>query len=234
MRRVTPGGPVWAIVIVGLLACGGATKAQAPRRGPDPAVAQKMNAMEQRIQRLEQALRQANARLDRAEQRLGLRPFAPQGLRRGANDALSLGTAKMLVKQGGKARTRSLKDHVGEGRGAVFALWATWCIPCIADDELAHLRDLRESLPADFPLINVACDGIDKVNAHVKASEWLYPLWQKNDGHIDLLPQSFIEKNGLGLPLFVVVGPDGTMKWWRNASLSDGVVDEIITAASLP
>lgn len=195
-------------------------------------VAQKMGALEARVQRLERALQTANARLDRAEQRLGFRPFNPNGLKRGAQ-MLNLGKARMLASQSARAKSRSLKDVVAEGRGAVFALWATWCKPCIADDELAHLRDLRENLPSDFPLINIACDGIKKVKGHAKADRWLYPLWQKDDGHLDLLPQSFIEQNGLGLPLFVVVGPDGQMKWWRNAPLSNAVVDELITAATV-
>jgi thiol-disulfide isomerase/thioredoxin len=219
-------------VVAFLLACGGATKAEAPLR-PDPQVAQKMAQMERRIARLEAALQQTAARLDRAEQRLGLRPFDPSSLRQASNGALNLGKAKLLAKRGARARTRSLKQHVAEGRGAVFALWATWCKPCIADGELAHLRDLRESLPSDVPLINIACDGIDKVKAHAKADRWLYPLWQKNDGHIDLLPKSFIDQNGLGLPLFVVVDAQGEMRWWRNAPLSNGVIDELITAATV-
>lgn len=219
-------------LIAGLLACGGTTKAKAPPR-TDPRVAQQMAALEQRVVRLEAALNQTRARLDRAEQRLGLRPFDPQSLRQASGGALNLGKAKRLAKPGGRASTRSLKQHVAEGRGAVFALWATWCKPCIADAELAHLRDLRASLPKDVPLINVACDGIDKVKAHAKADRWLYPLWQKNDGHIDLLPKRFIDQNGLGLPLFVVVDAQGQMRWWRNAALSDGVIDELITAATV-
>lgn len=222
--------PAAALTVLLLLACGGATKAEPPRRGTDPVVAQKMSALEARIQRLEQALATANARLDRAEQRLGFRPFQPGGLKRGA-EVLNLGKAKLLADRTARPRTRSLKDMVAGNRGAVFALWATWCKPCIADQELAHLRDLKASLPKDFPLINVACDGVDKVKAHAKADRWLYPLWQKDDGHLDLLPQAFIKRNGLGLPLFVVVGPDGQMRWWRNAPLTDTVVDELITAA---
>lgn len=218
------------ILTVVLLACGGATKAEPPRAGGDPLMAQKVSTLEARVQRLEQALLNANARLDRAEQRLGFRPFRPDGLKQGA-ELLNLGKAKLLASRSARPQTRSLKDVVGEGRGAVFALWATWCKPCIADDELAHLRDLRASLPADFPLINVACDGLDKVKAHAKADQWLYPLWQQDEGHLEMLPQAFIQQNGLGLPLFVVVGPDGRMRWWRNAPLSDVVVDELVTAA---
>lgn len=153
-------------------------------------------------------------------------------LKRGNGLRLDLGAAQRVEFLGDRAQTVDLAAYVGQQRGAVFALWATWCKPCIADEELALLRQLQGRLSADFPLISMACDGLDQVWAHEKAPRWIHPLWQLDDGHIRLLPQSFMQEHGLGLPIFLIVGPDGTVQWYRTQALDAAAVAEILTAAA--
>ncbi len=144
---------------------------------------------------------------------------------------LDLGRLK-YVERGGRTQVAHLGEHVGQHRGAVLALWATWCKPCIADEELIHLGTLQARLPADFPLISIACDGLDLVLAHEKAPRWIYPLWQQDDGHITLLPQRFIQHNGLGLPVFLIVAADGSVQAYRTHALDAAAVAEILTATA--
>ena len=77
----------------------------------------------------------------------------------------------------------------------------------------------------------MAIDDLTKVQEDPRASNWLYPLWQRNDGHVEMLPQSFVSAVGLGLPLFVVVSPSGMMRHYRNAPLDADVIREIVDAS---
>ncbi|MEZ4474226.1 MAG: hypothetical protein R3F60_26240 [bacterium] len=212
-----------------LCACGGPGRAQPEK--PDPAVVKaRTAAAKQRIEVLERQLEEARARL------AGTGPAGPAaprppGLRPGDGLRLELGDALYVESPGGTPRSRSLADHVASGRGAVFALWATWCKPCIADEELVLLRDLKARLPDDFPLISMACDGIEDVRTHAKAGRFIYPIWQIDDGHLAVLPQAFIKRYGLGLPLFLITAPDGTLRAWRGRALDAQAVDEILAVA---
>ncbi|MCA9528147.1 MAG: hypothetical protein KC549_17795 [Myxococcales bacterium] len=212
-----------------LCACG---SSRAEPEKPDPAVARaQAEAAKRRIERLEQELVEARARLNQTGPPPGPPAPRPPGLKPGDGLRLELGTARYVERPGEPARNRSLAEHVGQGRGAVLALWATWCKPCIADDELVLLRDLQARLPPDFPLVSMACDGLDDVRTHAKAGRFVHPVWQIDDGHLAVLPQAFIQQHGLGLPLFLVVGADGTLKAWRNKALDAAVVEEILAAS---
>lgn len=220
------------LVFVALL--GGACGTSPGRAEPEPMppnVLKRMEEIDQRVRALETELQQARGRIDRTEQVVGLAPLKPAALKPGQGLRLELGRAKFVERVGGKPRVRGLDEYIGGQRGAVLALWATWCKPCIADEELVLLRRLQARLPDDIPLISMACDGLDKVQAHEKAARWIYPLWQVDDGHLALLPQDFIQKNGLGLPIFLIVDPDGTVRWYRNQALDGAAVAEILTAA---
>lgn len=133
---------------------------------------------------------------------------------------------------GAKAKKRRLGNHLKGFQGYVIAFWATWCIPCIADEELEHLRHMQSTLQRKgIDLVSVAIDDLSLVQNHKKASKWIYPLWQKNDGHIALLPESFVKQVGVNLPLFLVVSKEGEICQFFNQKLDAVAVRDIVTAA---
>lgn len=219
---------VWALMVC---ACGAS-----PARGqPEGRRVKKVDpAVSQRVEALEEELRQAQARL-RNEHSQALPPPRPPGLKPGDGLRLDLSARMQVIDQpGARPYARSLAEYLGGQRGAVFSLWATWCKPCIADEELVLLRRLQQALPSDFPLISMACDGLDKVLAHEKATRWIHPVWQLDDGHLAVLPQAFIQRYGLGLPVFLIVRSDGEVRWLRTQALDDQAVAEILAATREP
>ena len=148
---------------------------------------------------------------------------------------IRLPAATFVEGPGARPARSDLASHL-RGRDAyVVAFWATWCAPCIADGELARLHALRDALSArHVELVSVAIDGLDAVRSHDKAGRWLYPLWQKDDGHMAMLPRPFVEEVGLGLPLFVVVGPGGALRHYLRSDLSDEAVRAMAAAATAP
>ncbi len=80
-------------------------------------------------------------------------------------------------------------------------------------------------------LFGVAIDGLRKVKRHRRAEEWYYPIWHHKDAHIEWLPKAFIDRAGLGLPLFLVVDRTGRIRYWHNRPLDRRSMDELTTAA---
>ena len=114
-----------------------------------------------------------------------------------------------------------------------MAFWATWCKPCIADEELRRLGHLSAALAQyDVPLVSVLIDDLRKAQAHAKASRWFYPLAFIKDGHMQMLPRSMVEKVGLGLPLFVILDRNGTLRWHHKGKLTPAHVRDLVTAAA--
>lgn len=196
-------------------------KAEAARVGP----------LEARIAALEREGAARTAELQVAQERLGLAPFNPSTLE-AADVALKLPDANRLEAEGGKARKTSLARALGDTRhGALIAFWATWCKPCTAPDELARLKRLRAELATHgADVLFFAVDELSKVMADPRASTWLYPLWQKDQGHLDMLPEAFVRSQGVDLPLMLIVSKAGRIAWVRKGALDDAAVTDIVTA----
>ncbi len=146
---------------------------------------------------------------------------------------MKLPSATVLRRPGARPDKRPLSGHLRDFDGFVLAYWATWCKPCIADGELDKVRKLRRSLRnKNVELISMAIDDLDDVRRHAKADQWIYPLWQKSDGHVSMLPRRFVETVGLGLPLFVVVNARGEIRHYLKSDLQGDAVDQLVSAAS--
>ncbi len=221
-----------------LVACGGA----AAQDAPDPALVRAQAAQQAAETRAREAeaelavlraeLKRTAARLLVAEQRLGLRPFEPQTLKRPTGDlTLEPGRAKRLASPDARPKDDDARRALKQAPVTLVAYWATWCEPCIAADELAAVRRVEAAArPFGAALMSVAVDGLDKVRAHPRAADWIYPLWQRDDAHLQWAPRAFVQQAGLGLPLFLVVDRGGAVRFWRNGKLDAQVEEELITA----
>ncbi|PIE20308.1 MAG: hypothetical protein CSA66_00725 [Proteobacteria bacterium] len=174
------------------------------------------------------ALRQ---RVGELEVRAGLRPFRPKTLAR-MTGRMVMPDALRVDRVGARGRRASLGRHLAGSKGLVMAYWATWCVPCVADDELTQLRELRRQLkPHGVELVTMAIDDLAAVQRHRKSGQWLYPLWQRSQGHFAMLPESFVKSHGVNLPLFVVVSPSGEAQWYREGALTHEAVSDLVNAA---
>jgi len=236
--------PMLALSLLGVLVACASSHPVAPDLGPDGvivtqteldglrAAAARTETLEARVAALEGALGHDRVRLEGIEQLVGLRPFTPQGITR-AGGRLVLPDALLVDHDGARPRRTSLARHLAASRGgAVIAYWATWCKPCIAEEELDLLRALQAQLEGHgVALVSLAVDGIEAVQGHARAREWIYPLWQRDQGHVATLPEAFLRGVGLNLPLFVIVDRAGELRWYRNEALDERAVREIVTAA---
>ncbi len=234
------------ILLVGLgfalLGCGasapqlppGAQIVTAEQLAAQKAQVERLAALEAKLTELQASHQRLQQRLDLAEARARMRPWTPEKLQVfGQPVTAKFGKALRIEAAGEKPAKTDLGKQIRSGRGVVVAFWATWCKPCIADEELALLAKLRDELGHwQVELVSMAIDGIDKVVGHEKAPRWFYPLWQQDDGHIEALPREFIGKIGLGLPLFLLLAPDGTLRYYHPARLDEDVVREMVTAVA--
>lgn len=184
--------------------------------------------------KLRKLLDAAKKRLEALERRAGIKPMDTTHLSRPPSVMSVRPNVGTLVSgQGDPGKKGSLKKHLQKFDGYVVAFWATWCKPCTSDEELAHLKDLRRQLrAANVELVSMAIDDLDKVLGDSRAHKWLYPLWHKQDGHIDMVPKALIEKVGLNLPLFLVVDRNGRLKYYRNRKLDHQTVEDLVTVAT--
>ena len=194
-----------------------------------------IGALRGELSTLRAGLTAQDARLDSVEQRTGLRPFAPQQLTALDDQTTRFKAsveATVLDERDARPAKRQLGRHLAGYEGAVIAFWATWCVPCIADEELAAVRQLREELKGQgVALVSMAVDELDAVQRHRKASRWVYPLWHRKNGHLEMLPRAFVEQAGVKLPLFVVLSRSGQIRWFHNQALDDEEIREIVSAA---
>ena len=192
-----------------------------------------LRAQAARVPGLQTTIKQLERRLLQLERMVGLAAFRSDEI---STPTFASRTVKPRVSDvveayGQPAHKKNLAKHVAAYNGYVIVFWATWCVPCISDEELAHLRDLQRSLRRhNVELVSMAIDDLGKVLSHAKASKWLYPLWFRKDGHIEMMPRAMVEKVGVTLPLFLVVGPDGQIRYYRNKKLDTAAVRDIITA----
>jgi peroxiredoxin len=95
------------------------------------------------------------------------------------------------------------------GRTVLLNVWATWCHPC--REELPVLQQLHET-HASRGLVIVGV-SIDASGSHGAIAEFAanygvtYPLWHDPDNTVSAVFQ------GIGVPLSVLIGPDGIIRW---------------------
>ncbi|PKN54145.1 MAG: hypothetical protein CVU56_28080 [Deltaproteobacteria bacterium HGW-Deltaproteobacteria-14] len=225
--------------------------ASGPEVGPDDAVIKRveldgLRAAAARVDALERRLATLEADLGRLEteravlaerllvldQRAGRVPFRSAELT-AVDVKARFVDVQRVDAPGAPARKVSL-TRGARGRALVMAFWATWCKPCIADDELALLRSLRSDLQRQgASFVSMAIDGLDKVRAHPRTDRFLYPLWQREQCHFEMLPESFVRERGTDMPLFLVVSASGRIRWYRAGKLNPTAVRDLVTAATL-
>lgn len=180
------------------------------------------------------SLAASQAKVAQLEARLGQGSFKPEHLR--AADAgwvLQRPKVQRVASAGAKAKRTSLATLLEGRRATVVSYWATWCKPCTSPEELELLASLKRQLaPYDAHVLSFAIDGLDKITGDSRAATWFYPLHQLDNGHLETLPEGLVKRTGLGLPLFVVVGPKGRVAWLRKGRLEPDVVSELVTAAA--
>ncbi|MFT7581961.1 MAG: thiol-disulfide isomerase/thioredoxin [Myxococcota bacterium] len=188
-----------------------------------------VQALTSRVTTLEHSNEALTTRLKAVEGKAGKRRSTGPALKRGKG-RIALTSASVIETASSKAQTRQLKQRIeGTDKGVVIAIWATWCKPCIDDEELKLMRLLRRRLEATGAgLVSLAVDGLDKVRAHEKAADFLYPVWQRDRGHYDILPKSYLSGGNVGLPIFLVVDRRGQLAWYRERQLDMHAVDEIV------
>lgn len=185
-----------------------------------------------RLAKMERSLLGLEARLTPHLQRSGDKAFSGGSISRASGARLDSRSALVVENADDRAKKRKSADAFSKRSATVIGFWATWCKPCVADEELSHMRQMRERLrvyQSDF--INILIDDVDKARNHSKANKWIYPLWFVEDGHMNMLPRSLVQRVGLGLPFFLVVDATGAVRWFHKGKLTDAVVDDLVTAA---
>lgn len=188
--------------------------------------------LDRRVKRLEAELTMLQGRVGRVEPRVGLESGATRVLKPlpGGSASVKLPDAQRVNGLGVRGKRSSVARFVADKRGAVIAFWATWCVPCTSAEELHQMAALREQLHehgAEF--VSMPIDGLDKVMGDRRASTWLYPLFQRDGGHLDILPRNFVSKVGVNLPLFLVIDRSGRVTHYHNTVLNSEVIREMIT-----
>lgn len=93
-----------------------------------------------------------------------------------------------------------------DGRVMLVDLWATWCVPCVA--ELPHLQELSDSLPEeDFLMVGIVLESGDaeKVAPFLTEHNLTYPNLMGSDEARDSFGPF------LGYPTKYLIGRDGKL-----------------------
>ena len=235
--RAAP-GLIYALSAVVLLAgCAASAQEQPPA---DPGVRltraeyNRLVAVADQVPALQALIAQLQERLAQVEQRVGLAAVPADRLHPVAEElTLSPPTTTFVDSATARPHSRSMSRHLQGFNGYVVSYWATWCVPCISDEELVLLHELQRQLRRhNVELVSIVVDELGKVRSHQKAPRWLYPLWHKQDAHMEMLPRSFITQVGLGLPLFLVVGRDGRIRYYYNSKLDPAAIRDMVSAVA--
>jgi thiol-disulfide isomerase/thioredoxin len=185
------------------------------------------------LEQSRQALASLRERLAAFENYAGLGPFRPRFIV--AVDGamkLTFGGASYVEAAGAAPRKVKVSAEIKGRPGVVIAYWATWCKPCTSEEELSRMRVLSDALAREgYAFVSFAIDGLEAVRNDPRAGRWHYPLYQANDGHLDMLPEAFVKQKGVGLPMFFVARADGTVTYYRQGPLDEAVVAELLAAA---
>ena len=103
------------------------------------------------------------------------------------------------------------------GRTVLLNVWATWCHPC--REELPVLQRLHEEYAGrGLTVVGVSIDAVG-AGAAIEdfAAEYgvTYPLWHDPDNRVSTTFQ------GIGVPLSVLVGADGMLRWRHLGPVRD-------------
>ena len=182
--------------------------------------------------RLAAQLTAMSERLAAAEQRTGLRPVAGRWLKPlAAGTRFLAGAATVIDGPDDRGKQRNLAKYTRSTKGYVVALWATWCKPCTSREELALLHKLQPQLrQRGVELVSILVDDLDQARGHALAQRWIYPLWFVKSAHTQWLPEALI-RQGLSLPVFLVVSPEGEARYWAAGKLDEAAVRDLVAAA---
>jgi cytochrome c biogenesis protein CcmG, thiol:disulfide interchange protein DsbE len=104
------------------------------------------------------------------------------------------------------------------GSPVLLNVWATWCAPC--RQEIPELQSLHERYgPQGLRVIGVTVDsrsaGAD-IRAFADEFGMTYDLWWDPD-------QTVVSRfQAMGVPLTVLIGPDGRIRWRHLGALPPG------------
>lgn len=111
------------------------------------------------------------------------------------------------------------------GRTVLLNVWATWCHPC--REELPVLQRLHEANEArGLTIVGVSVDALgagEGITEFASRYGVTYPLWHDPDNTVSTIFQ------GIGVPLSVLIGPDGTVLWKHLGPVRDN--DPALAAA---
>jgi peroxiredoxin len=192
-----------------------------------------LSGARQELEQSRKALVSLRERLAAFENYAGLGPFRPRFVvAADGGMKLTFGGASYVESAGAPPRKVKLAAELKGRPGVVIAYWATWCKPCTSEEELGRMRVLSDALAREgYAFVSLAIDGLEAVRNDPRAGRWHYPLYQANDGHLDMLPEAFVKQKGVGLPMFFVSRADGTVTYYRQGPLDEAVVAELLAAA---
>ncbi|MGB2756247.1 MAG: TlpA disulfide reductase family protein [Acidimicrobiia bacterium] len=112
----------------------------------------------------------------------------------------------------------SLKDL--RGSPVLMSSWATWCEPCKRElPELQKFYEQRHPDGLEIVAVNVNVSGPSesKIDPMIKKFDLGMRIWRDSD---DTFTTTF---DGLGVPMTVLIGADGTLKkkWQGEIDTSD-------------
>lgn len=113
----------------------------------------------------------------------------------------------------------SLADLRGEP--VLLNVWATWCAPC--RQEIPELQALHERYaPEGLRVVGVTVDSRsaeDDVRAFIREFGMTYEVWWDPD------QTSVTRFEAMGVPLTVLIGPEGRIRWRHLGVLAPGDQD---------
>ena len=121
----------------------------------------------------------------------------------------------VLTGGGEKITTDSLEGHV-----TLVNFWGTWCPPCRV--EFPHIVKLNDEFrdKEDFQFVSISVPGKEKSVEQLRANTQEFLDQRPTDfpTYVDLHNQTSnavttaLNEDGMGLPLTLVIGPDGTIR----------------------
>ncbi len=112
-----------------------------------------------------------------------------------------------------------------KGKTVLLNLWATWCVPCRAEmPALDALQTQSGSDKFEVVAVNVDNDGAEKAKAFLKQAG-IKSLKSYGDPTMGLFSSLKSEGLALGLPVSLLIGPDGCLLSAMNGPAAWGGTD---------